>query len=145
MSISYSLELADPFDKEVVADRLATVPGLARDDDGISAPDLFVSVNEAKGLIVELVKDDFGFVPRVSVRFRPRKDSEWDEALSRMVRAFVVALQLGAGDAVALFNSEKVVLLRRNGELLLNRDLEFWTEPRLALVTLPYRVESIPY
>jgi hypothetical protein len=145
MALEYKLALQKPEDETVVLDQLVSVDGFVRGGDGIQAPDLFVSVRKPSDLTVEVIKDEFGFVPHVQVWFRLHGDGDTDAARLRIVYACMALLQLGSGDAVSLFNGDQVVLLRQNGQLVLNRDLGFWTDERLALVTLPYRLDGIPH
>lgn len=145
MALVYELDLEQPADEGAVADELTRVDGFDRDGDGLRAQDLFVGVRRPGGLTVETIADEFGFVPAVQVSFRLHKEGDTDAARLRIVRACLALLALGSGDAVWLFNGDHVVLLRKGGELRLNRDLGFWTAERLALVSLPYRLDSIPH
>jgi hypothetical protein len=145
MALEYKLALQEPEDETAVVGRLASVDGFVRGGDGIQAPDLFVSIRKPSDLTLEVIEDEFDFVPYVQVRFRLDGNGDTDTARMRIARACVTLLRFGAGDAVLLFNGERVVLLRKNGQLVLNRDLGFWTDERLALVTLPYRLDSIPH
>lgn len=61
-----------------------------------------------------------------------------------LLRATIELLRQVKGDAVLLFNGEVVWLLRKEGELTLNRGPDLWRPDDLALITLPYLMKDLP-
>jgi hypothetical protein len=49
-----------------------------------------------------------------------------------------------SGEALLLFNGERIVLQRLGGQLLLNQEFNPWITSFLPLVTLPYDLKNIP-
>ncbi len=90
-------------------------------------------------------QEEFGFRPKVQLFFRMAKAAEELRAGSRVMLAVVVdVLRQEAGPAVLLANGETILLQRLDQELLLNRDWQSWQHDGLDLLTLPYRMQSLP-
>lgn len=91
------------------------------------------------------IEEGFGFRPEAQLFFRMASDPE-ERRVGYHVMLEVVAdfLQREAGQAVLLFNGETILLQRLGGELTLNRDWQPWQNEGLDLITLPYKVQSLP-
>ena len=144
MALEYDLKLQDPAEPVEAADRLVAGGDFVRSADGIEAPDLLVGLDAPSASTQEIIRTSW-LQASVQVWFRLKKRGDTNAAELRIVRASATLLAAGAGDAVLLFNGEDVVLLRKQGKLLLNRDLGFWSDERRALLALPHELESIPH
>jgi hypothetical protein len=63
---------------------------------------------------------------------------------TNLLRGCIALLEGNNDDAVLLLNGEVVILLRRNGRLVLNQLEDFWTDEVLAVIPTPIVFESIP-
>jgi hypothetical protein len=91
-----------------------------------------------------MIEEEFGFTPTVCISFR--RDNETDPVTVRtnLLRGCIALLEGNNDDAVLLLNGEVVILLRRNGRLVLNTVEGFWTDAELAVIPTPIEFESIP-
>jgi len=104
---------------------------------------LLVDIGQPNPVEIEIIEEDFGFTPTASVIFW--RDNETDPVTVRtsLLRGCVALLEGSTDDAVLLLNGEVVILLRRNGSLVLNRLEGFWTDAELAVIPPPFEFESI--
>ncbi len=93
----------------------------------------------------EAFVESFGFRFDVAVHFRLANElDERREGYLTMLTVVVGLLQQEAGQAVLLFNDEIILLQRFDGDLALNLDWQTWQKQGVDLVTLPYRMQSLP-
>ncbi len=93
----------------------------------------------------ELFEESFGFRFDVGVYFRlTGGQDERREGYRTMLTIVVGLLQQEPGQAVLLFNDEIILLQRFDGDLALNIDWQTWHKQGLDLITLPYRMQSLP-
>ena len=144
MSMQYSLSVAGITPIAAVSKLLASAPSFRRAQGMIVAPGLLVEIIEPRPLAIETVKDEFGFAPDVDIVFRPNSVDDPVATRACLIEGCMALLNGHAHDAVLLFNGETVVLLRRDGELVLNRIEGFWTETVQAAVTVAYEFGAIP-
>jgi len=143
MAIEYTLEIAGPAQCDTLATRLCSIPGYRCTTEGVISSGLHVYISQPGPLEVEMTKEEFGFTPTASVTFR--RDKEADPVMVRMslLRGCMALLEENTEGAVLLFNGETVILLRRNGKLVLNPVDGFWTDEVIVLISAPYEFEHI--
>ncbi len=144
MSIHYSLLITGPTQYAALAEHLCSVPEYQRANGDIIAPGLLVWIGQPSQLEIEIIKEEFAFTPTVSVIFRWGREEDPVAVRTRLLRGCVALLEPSSDDAVLLFNSEIVILLRRKGKFVLNQVEGFWTDEVLAVIPAPYELESIP-
>ena len=82
----------------------------------------------------------------MGVSFRLDKFTDPIVLRQRYIKAIILLLKQSNGDAVLLFNDDTVVLLRKNGQLLLNPIKGYWDEKNpLALLPNPYEFQEFDY
>ncbi|WP_225727123.1 MULTISPECIES: SitI3 family protein [unclassified Nocardia] len=85
------------------------------------------------------VAEDFGFSPTLFARFRYGKNSPTSAQGDDLVKVVAGLLGRVAGDALLyLEGSEKLWLLRRDGDLRLSEDEAVWDAGRLSSIHMPY-------
>jgi hypothetical protein len=159
MAIEYSLELDTNLTPAGIIALLSRRPSLASTESGrlygsglsIGCIDLTKIRMRRNELGQTTAEEAWGICPTVAVRYRcialpadtPEDADPQEEEVVGSSIALMTHLQ---SDAVLLFNEESTIMLYRGGKLTLNRDFEgFWTMPdRLAWVTIPYTIESVP-
>ncbi len=93
----------------------------------------------------EMLEESFGFRFEAAVYFRLSKDPDEAQVGYRtMLEVVVGLLRREAGQAVLLFNGEIILLERFHGELVLNLDWQTWQKQGTEMITLPYRMQSLP-
>jgi len=93
----------------------------------------------------EMLEESFGSRFDIGIRFRLSKDLDEREVGYRtMLEVVVELLKREAGQAVLLFNDEIILLQRFDGDLVLNLDWQTWQKQGTDLITLPYRMQSLP-
>lgn len=143
MSLEYTLAIAGVQQHSKLAGLLSRVSDYRLDSDGVTALGLHIDLVEPGPLESQTVSEEFGFQPRVSITFRLDKEAEPVAIRTRLLRGCLALLADCTDDAVFLFNGETVILLRRNGRLVLNPVEGFWTKEAIALVPTPYEFEFI--
>jgi hypothetical protein len=152
MATEYSLELDTDRSPASIVDLLSRRPGLIFVEPGLlHGNGLLISCIHVSELGRSISEDAWGICPTVSVGYRrtalpadtPEDSSPQEEEVVGSSIALMTHLQ---SDAVLLLNDERTVMLYQGGKLTLNRDfMGFWTLPdRLAWVTMPYTIESVP-
>jgi hypothetical protein len=143
MALEYSMKIAGSTQCAALAERLCSLPEYRQVAEGVIAPGLQVHIGRPGPLEIEMIEEEFGFTPTASVTFRRDKDAEPVAVRTRLLRGSLSLLEGGTNDTVLLFNGETVILLRRNGKLVLNPLEGFWTEEVLAVIPTPHEFESI--
>lgn len=93
----------------------------------------------------EMLEDGFGLHFDVGARFRLAKDpDERQVGFQTMLQVVVALLRQEPRQAVLLFNDETILLQRLDGELVLNSDWQGWQKYALEMITVPYRMQSLP-
>lgn len=87
---------------------------------------------------------DLGISAAMLIMFRLNKFTDLEAQKKVLIRLTIELLRQVEGDAVLLFNGEVVWLLRKQGELILNSDMNLWRPDALVLVTLPYEMKDLP-
>lgn len=91
------------------------------------------------------IEEGFGFRPEAQLFFRMASDPEARRVGYRtMIEVVVEVLRQESGQAVLLFNGEIILLQRLAEGLMLNGDWQPWQNESLDLITLPYRMQSLP-
>lgn len=150
MAISYSFDVATRSTAAQVAGALydlAMASGML--DEPVSPESLltegvvtaygtWIRVQEDRPEPREPVVSDLGFTPTVSIVFRLGKDNPATDQQDDMIRLVSGLLGRFPGDAVLHFQYETIWLMRRAGELSLNKRDDLWPPHRLALMSEPY-------
>ncbi len=144
MSISYTLRISGQTQFSELAKRLCSVPEYQQAAEGIIVPGLQVHIDPVSPLEIEMIVEEFGFTPTACVSFRWDKETELVSVRTSLLRGCVALLEGNTDDAVLLFNGEIVILLRRNGRLVLNPLEGFWTDEMLKVIPAPIEFESLP-
>jgi hypothetical protein len=137
MSISYTLEIGGQRQYSELAERLCRVPEYQQTAAGIIAPGLKVFIGQPRRLGIEMIEEEFEFTPTAHVSFRWDKETDIVEVHTRLLQECRALLEGNTDDAVLLLNGEVVILLRRNGRLVLNRVEGFWADEDLAVIPSP--------
>ena len=85
--------------------------------------------------------------PMVRFSFSPLgpRLADYEQAMSIIFQGVMAVLHQVPGDAVFLFNWEKALLLRREGQILLDTAYATWTPERLLLLgDMPHSFEVLP-
>jgi hypothetical protein len=100
------------------------------------------------GLVSEnyrsLLREELRIEVNRKVFFRLKKSEDHEQARLSVVRLTSMILQRFDGDATLVFNGDWVLLLRREGRLMLNNDLDFWTPERRSYVYLGCELVPLP-
>ncbi|WNG16936.1 hypothetical protein F0U63_21405 [Cystobacter fuscus] len=94
-----------------------------------------------------LYKESLDIEPKLAVHFTLSYDpvpGEWQKAVASMLRGVLAVVREEQGDAVLVFNGDYVLLLRREGHLVLDGNSGLWNPERLSLVAMPYTLEKLP-
>ncbi|WP_163863955.1 SitI3 family protein [Myxococcus eversor] len=91
----------------------------------------------------EMVEEALGFSPSVDLQFW-LDDSERRVAMAAMLRGVLAVLHQVPGDATLLCGGDTVLLLRREGQLILDSGTGAWTPERLASVDALYEMRQLP-
>ena len=138
MSISYSICSAAHLETSAVVASFARLPGFQRTGEGVSAPDLQISIREPSDLNASIIEEAFAFRPRLFVGFRPDKFCDGQLVMDRVLMATAALMRETVEDLSLLLNGEDVILTRLQGKLVLYARPEFWTEARAKLFPEPH-------
>lgn len=108
-------------------------------------PGVVLSAIYESALSKSIIEEDFAFRPTVSIGFRllPNSD-EYEEGKHVLLRATMILLNHEEGDAVLLFNGDKVLLQRLKGQLIANKDwFRYSDDPQLSELKPPYELRSL--
>jgi hypothetical protein len=152
MAIEYSLELDTDRSPANIIDLLSRRPGLILVEPGLlHGNGLLISCIHVSERGRSISEEAWGIYSTVSVGYRcialPADTPEdADPQEEEVVGSSIALMKHLQSDAVLLFNDEITIMLYRGGKLTLNGDfMGFWTPPdRLAWVTMPYTIESVP-
>jgi hypothetical protein len=145
MALEYRLRIATSLEPSQVLRSLSLLHSLETRSGQLSGPGVIaIQVSPVSERGSSVIRDAFGFSPTVDITFRLEKLENLDAGVRTVIRATLELLRETAGEVVMLFNGEDVVLLRKDGLLVLNNAWDFWSQARLAQVTLPYAMRSIP-
>jgi len=150
IDVSVSFELQGDFSAPAAGIREQVVAllgdSLSPDRELLFVPDaLWVDVSPPDAEDTDVTMELYGFRENVGIHFTLSKRNleggnvhMWDVVLS--------LLSHNPGDAVFLYNGDRVVLLRRDGEVTLNQDWDWDDEPTWVRSRLPadVKTESIP-
>ncbi|WP_405021667.1 SitI3 family protein (plasmid) [Kitasatospora sp. NBC_00070] len=150
MSIAHHLHLATPESPNEIAGRASSILGELTRPGGLTTADglLGDGVRTDRGLWVGVaapeperwdpVLDRLGVAASVKVSFRPDREQDLgrqDDDMITLVGALLARLDC---DAVLRYHYEIVLMLRRDGELVLDDYQSRWTPERLACVKQPF-------
>lgn len=147
MSIEYQLDISTDQVPQQVLETLYRHGGFAWSEDRtfLQAAGVQLTAISCGRSWRVIMQESFFFAPDVEVRFRLDKDLEERlRGYDIMLTAVMTLLQGGAGDAVLLFNDETILLERFGGHLALNLDWQTWHRQGTGLITLPYKMQSLP-
>ncbi len=130
MSLEYSLVIGDLIETSEVK-KILIDAGFKKEKGEIRTEDLLIYITKPYGLSIEIIKDDFGFIPAIDISFRLNKFSESDVLYKPVMQAIWAVLKVTKADAVVLFNGENIILHRKKGILYLNDIDNFWYEGTL--------------
>jgi hypothetical protein len=139
MSIEYELHFADPRPTE----ELLAAAGLGE------LPGLLPFPGQPTASRAHTIREAYGFTSRADLTLRVDlsvyNPDDGYAGNYNLIRAAMALLKAAQGDAVLLFNCEKPMLMRRGGQVVLNKEGGWWKSPALlGLVDLPYIMESLP-
>ena len=139
MSINYELHFADPRSAEelLVAAGVGEIRGLKPFPGRPSASR------------VHTIREAYGFTSKTDLDLRlDLSVYNADDGYAgnfNLIRTVMALLKVAQGDLIALFNYEIPILMRRNGQVILETDRGWWKSPALrGLVDVPYIEESLP-
>lgn len=142
MGLDYILDvqtkLEQPQALRLIADKIGVEP---TDNTDVDTPILSIFVTKADENHREIIKNDFGFMPTLTVDFRlsPENDEDARNGRRDIIRAVMSILRNSDGDAVFQFNYDYPLLERSNGRLMLNSDWKEWISySMLKEVDVPY-------
>lgn len=143
MALEYTLSLDSALDPEGLlraceqALGLSPKPRIPGDIVERNAPGMFLTGAFAAPMEREVLEDELGIRPRVTVTFRLDKEVRHAARL-RMLRATADLLTRIPGDAALVFNGDFVLLVRRDGRVLVNASDDLFDPDELAALDLPY-------
>jgi hypothetical protein len=150
-----TLEIATPRDpaevRELLRTNLPFVTGMSEPDPQFP-PTLFTTkealqINVRGPVGPELIEETFGFRPTVTVVFELAKNMDdplYEEGMGNELRGLDWIIRHLDGDLVFLVNRDAPALLRKDGEIRLDRKDRFWGEFELKQLTFPYDWKKIP-
>ena len=143
MSLDYSLHIdtavAIP---EIVS--LLTARGFRGDARSVGKQGVEAVVTGVSPRTRDLIRDEVGFSPTVSILFTIDKD---DAAAARDAMMADVAAFLGrvSGDAILVMSGDRSLLARRGGRVELNEGFyDLWTAERRSRFPLPHVLTTLP-
>jgi len=147
MSIEYQLNVSTNGNASHLLETVHHQSGLpwSRDRTFLNGAGVQVSALACSRSHREIFEESFGIRFDVEIRFRLSKDlDERSEGYRTMLTVVMELLQQEAGQIVLLFNEEIILLQRFDGELVLNLDWQTWRKQGVDLITLPYKMRSLP-
>lgn len=139
MSLDYSLALAGNLSAESVCRQLAQTGEFSTPMGKLEAPGLYISMLVPSGLSLQIIEEEFHFVPTLDLNFRLDKFQDLDLAVRRILTGAAALLRATPADLSLLFNGEIVLLTRIGGKLELYDTPKFWDAERLALMPEPWQ------
>jgi hypothetical protein len=143
MSLEYSLVIATEAKYNMLEERLCQVPGYKRTEAGLTSSSSTIEIHKPGRLEYEVIKEEFGFTPSVSISFLIDKESDPIERRTRLAMGCLALLGSDVDNAVLLFNGEYTVMIFQQGSLDLNSDGEFWTKEVINVISTPYNLKPL--
>lgn len=148
MSLIHNLEIATSLTPAQATDVMTrAIQPDRHDQNSLRVSGMFGIAGSLGDYVSDLTYEYYGFRPTLNVTFEvySREDEDFLNGMRMMMRAAMSILQHDSGDAVMLFNGERTMLQRINGQLLLNAAWDNWTAHAKLLpeVTLPYKLRSL--
>lgn len=147
MSLDYNFRIATVLEPErvlsVVVDALKLRPRTGGSAEEIAGPGFLLAAGVVAPRSKEMVEETLGFSPSVDLQFW-LDDSQRHAAMTAMLQGVLAVLREVQGDATLLFGGETVLLLRRDGQLVLDSGTGAWTPERLAFADAPYEMRELP-
>ena len=152
MAIEFDLDLSSGVEPTQALEMLSShIGGLVLTWNGVNSDYLrgsTIEINVAEPIRSwpEIIREGFGFVPTLVVRFRfkLRAETDYDTNRQIMFRATMYMLE-HAQDAVLLANGETIILQRLGGKLAFNSECVVWDEEWLkSRLTIPFEYRPLP-
>ena len=103
-----------------------------------------ISIGSCSKLAQKIIGENLGFYPDVSILFNLDIDFDRDIGVKSILNTLMAVVQNTLSDLIFLFNGEDIILLRKEGELILNSKSDFWSiKSRLDEIKLKYKFENI--
>lgn len=147
MSLDYNFRIATPLEPErvlsVVVDALKLRPRTDGSGEEVVGPGFLLAAGVVAPTSREMVEESLGFSPSVDLQFW-LEVSQRHAAMTAMLQGVLAVLREVEGDATLLFGGDTVLLLRRDGHLVLDSGTGAWTPERLAFANTPYEMRELP-
>lgn len=147
MSLDYNFRIATALKPEsvlaVVLQTLELRPDIGASGEEVEGRGFLLAASAVAPMSREMVEEALGFSPSVDLQFW-LDDGQRHIAMTTMLRGVLAVLRQVPGDATLLFGGEAVLLLRREGQLILDSGAGAWTPERLAFVEAPYEMRELP-
>jgi hypothetical protein len=150
MAIEYELQLSTNLKPIRALELLSrSIGGLTltwngKNSDYLLGPTIEIDVSEPFRSRQETIRDMYRFVPTLEVGFRFKNNTDHDTSSQIMFQATMLLLE-HAQDVVLLFNYERTVLQRLNGQLAFNSGYHMWDEEWLkSRLTIPFEHRPLP-
>ncbi|WP_257453845.1 SitI3 family protein [Archangium lipolyticum] len=155
MSLDYEFCVASELDPQhilgLVMAELGLVVEARQSEDGcyedIVGPGFLTYAYCMPAPVRMVYKESLAIEPKLAVHFTLAYDpvpGEWEQAVASMLRGVLAVIRQVQGDAVLVFNGDYVLLLRREGHLVLDTSSGLWNPERLSLVTMPHTLKGLP-
>ncbi len=150
MALEYQLHLSTSLKPTRALELLSkNIGGLAltwngKNSDYLLGPTIEIDISEPFRSMQESIRDGFRFTPTLEVSFRFTNNTDHDVSRHIMFQAIMLLLEQ-AQDAVLLFNYERTVLQRIDGQFAINSDYHMWDEEWLkGKLTIPFEYRPLP-
>jgi len=144
MSLDCSLYIDTELEIPEIVRLLVVERSFLGDERSIEKRGVKAVVTGVHPLTRDLIRDEVGFSPTVSILFTMDKD---DAAKARDVMIADVAAFLGrvSGDAILVMSGDRSLLARRGGRIELNGSFyDFWTAERRSWFPLSHVLAILP-
>jgi hypothetical protein len=150
MALGYELQLSTSLKPTRAMELLSrSIGGLTltwngKNSDYLLGPTIEIDVGEPLGRRQETIRDMYRLFPTLEVGFRFTNNTDHDISSQIMFQATMLLLEQSQ-DAILLFNGERTVLQRRNGQLAFNSDYHMWDEEWLeSRLSIPFEHRPLP-
>jgi hypothetical protein len=150
MALEYELQLSTSLKPTQALEILPRhIDGLAltwngKNGDYLLGSTIEIDISEPFRSRQETIREGFRFIPTLEVGFRFTNNTDHDISRHVMFQATMLLLEQ-AQDAVLLFNYERIVLQRINGQLTFNSDYHTWNEEWLkGRLSIPFEHRPLP-
>lgn len=139
MSINYCLYFADPRP----AEELLKAAGFGQAQGLVPFP------GRPSAARAHIIRESYGFTPMADVDLRldlsVHNPDDGYGGNFNMVRVVMALLKVAQGNLIVLFNDEIPILMRRDGQVVIDGERGWWKSPAMrGLVDVPYIEESLP-